>query len=277
MAMLEVRSLSYTYKDGTHALQNLSFAINKGRKVAILGPNGAGKSTVLLHLNGILIAQSGEVLYNGEQISKKNERWVRSQVGIVFQDPDDQVFSSTVFEDVAFGPTNMGLIPEEVARRTSAALLAVGMDEYKQKAPHHLSFGQKKRVAIAGVLAMQPEVIILDEPVTFLDPQGKDTVFLILETLNNQGKTIIIATHDVDVAAEWADDIIIIKDGSTLVEGTTVLLTNQDIVKEAHLRLPIIARLFNMLGGVHKDNCPKTIEEAVSRLRPYYPSDNEQL
>lgn len=144
VALIEVTALAFWYKDGTQALQDLSLRISRGKKVALLGPNGAGKSTLLLHLNGIHLAQEGSVIFDGERISPKNERWLRSKVGLVFQDPDDQVFSTTVWEDVAFGPTNMGLAKEEIAKRVQNALVAVGMLAYKDKAPHHLSYGQTK-------------------------------------------------------------------------------------------------------------------------------------
>ncbi|MDA8212577.1 MAG: ATP-binding cassette domain-containing protein [Clostridia bacterium] len=267
MALIEVKDLAFWYKDGTQALQGLSLRIPRGKKAAILGPNGAGKSTLLLHLNGIHLAQEGSVLFDGELISSKNERWIRSKVGLVFQDPDDQVFSTTVWEDVAFGPTNMGLAKAEIAKRVHDSLVAVGMLAHKDKAPHHLSYGQKKRVAIAGVLAMDPEVIILDEPVAFLDPQGKDSVFSILDELNQKGTTIVIATHDVDLAVEWVDEIIIIKDGRCLAQGGTELLTDESIVAEAQLRFPIITKVFRQLPEMNLRSLPQTVAEAVQVIR----------
>lgn len=267
MALIEVTDLSYWYKDGTKALQGLSLLVPRGKKVALLGPNGAGKSTLLLHLNGIHLAQEGSVVFDGEKINSKNERWVRSKVGLVFQDPDDQVFSTTVWEDVAFGPTNMGLAKDEIEKRVNDSLVAVGMLAYKDKAPHHLSYGQKKRVAIAGVLAMDPEVIILDEPVAFLDPQGKDSVFSILDELNQKGTSIVIATHDVDLTVEWADEVIIIKDGRCLAQGGTELLSNDSIVVEAGLRFPIITKVFRQLPELNLPAVPKTVAEAVRVIR----------
>ena len=267
MALIEVTDLAFWYKDGTQALHGLSLRISQGKKVALLGPNGAGKSTLLLHLNGIHLAQEGSVIFNGELISPKNERWLRSKVGLVFQDPDDQVFSTTVWEDVAFGPTNMGLAKEEIAKRVHDSLVAVGMLAHKDKAPHHLSYGQKKRVAIAGVLAMDPEVIILDEPAAFLDPQGKDSVFSILDGLNQKGTTIVIATHDVDLAVEWADEVIIIKDGRCLAQGGIELLSSDSIVVEAGLRFPIITKVFRQLPELNLQTIPKTVAEAVKVIR----------
>lgn len=267
MALIEVEKLFYRYQDGTEALRGISLQIAKGKKVALLGPNGAGKSTVLLHFNGIYLAQEGEIRYNGELINTKNERWLRSKVGMVFQDPDDQVFSSTVWEDVSFGPTNLELDHTEVEKRVHDALAAVGMLSCRDKAPHHLSYGQKKKVAIAGVLAMDPEVIILDEPAAFLDPQGKASLFGILDNLNSNGATIIIATHDVDLAAEWADEVIVIKEGSCLAQGGTELLIEATIVNEAQLQFPIITRLFQNLPELGLKVLPKTIAEAVPLIR----------
>lgn len=271
MALIEVKDLYYRYKDGTVALQGLSLAIPRGKKVALLGPNGAGKSTLILHLNGIHLPQRGEVWYKGERITEKNCLQMRSQVGLVFQDPDDQVFAETVWEDVAFGPVNMGFEQTEIERRVAAALAAVGMTAYQDKAPYHLSYGQKKRVAIAGILAMDPEVIILDEPVAFLDPQGKDTLFRILDELNRGGTTIVIATHDVDLAAEWADQVIVIKDGRCLAQGGPELLTDENIVRAAALRFPIITRLFQQLPELELEKMPKTVAEAVEVIRGLRP------
>jgi cobalt/nickel transport system ATP-binding protein len=263
VALIEVKDLIYQYKDGTKALNSLSLSIPKGKKAAILGPNGAGKSTLLLHLNGIHLAQEGQVTFDGEVISSKNEHWVRSKVGLVFQDPDDQVFSTTVWEDVAFGPTNMGLPEEEIQQRVEKALESVGMLSQKDRPPHNLSYGQKKRVAIAGVLAMDPEVIILDEPVAFLDPRGKDDLFQILDELNNGGTTIVIATHDVDLAVEWVDEVIIIKGGQCLAQGDTSLLTNEEIITQANLRFPIITKLFKQIPELALKELPKTINDAL--------------
>ncbi len=265
--IIEVEDLRYTYRDGTEALKGLSLTIPQGAKVALLGPNGAGKSTLLLHFNGLNLAQGGMVNVLGQEVREENARWVRGEVGLVFQDPDDQVFSSTVWEDVAFGPGNQGLHGEELAARVEKALEAVGMEAFRDKPPHHLSYGQKKRVAIAGVLAMNPRVIILDEPVAYLDPKGKDTLFEILSNLHSQGTTVIIATHDVDLAAEWADRIIIIKGGQTLAQGDTSLLADQQVVREAELRFPVVTQIFRLLPELGLPHQPRTIAEAVGLIR----------
>lgn len=265
--VIEVEDLHFRYRDGTEALQGLSLSIAKGSRAAILGPNGAGKSTLLLHLNGIYLPTRGTVRVLGKEITTQTERWVKSKVGLVFQDPDDQVFSSSVWEDVSFGPLNLNLSPEEVTARVENALRAVQMEEYKKKAPYHLSYGQKKRVAIAGVLAMEPEIIVLDEPMGYLDPAGKENLLSILNDLHQRGITVVIATHDVDLAAEWADQVIIMKNGRTLAEGDTSLLTDEHLVRAASLRFPVVVEIFRRLPELHLPCLPKTIAEAVQVIR----------
>ena len=264
--IVEVKDLHFRYKDGTHALKGVSLNVPKGSRTALLGPNGAGKSTLLLHLNGINLPQQGSVAINGLSVDIQNEKKIRTKVGLVFQDPDDQVFAMTVWDDVAFGPLNMELDRGLVQKRVEEALHSVGMWEFREKAPHHLSFGQKKRVAIAGVLAMDPEVIILDEPTAYLDPRGQEVLLDILQEFHRKGKTVILATHDMDLAAEWADRIIVIKGGTTLAEGGTELLVDQAVISEASLRLPIVAQIFSRVG-YNKGSVPSTIEEAVQIIR----------
>ena len=178
-AIIQIENLSFSYPDGHPALEDIHLEIDPGERVAAVGPNGAGKSTLLLHLNGILHGR-GTVRVAGLEVSKKTARIVRAQVGLVFQDPDDQLFSTTVFEDVAFGPLHMGLEADEVRRRVTVALAAVGMSEHRERMPHHLSLGERKRVAIATVLAMEPQILVLDEPSAGLDPHkaaGYNTQF----------------------------------------------------------------------------------------------------
>lgn len=266
VAHIEIQDLHFYYHDGTPALQGINLSIEKGEKVAILGPNGAGKSTLLLHLNGIYLAQRGQVRVAGEVLDSNNANWVRGIVGLVFQDPDDQVFSPTVWEDVAFGPLNQGLAREEIEKRVYEALQAVGMWDFRAKAPHHLSYGQKKRVAIAGVLAMNPEIVVFDEPTAFLDPQGQGFLLEILETLHRMKKTIIIATHDVDMAAEWATKIIFLKEGKVLAQGDKKLLVNESLVTKAGLRFPIVSQVFFGVLNKLSDPLPLTVTEAVETI-----------
>lgn len=265
--IIEVKDLSFTYKDGTKALKGINLRIKKNARVAILGPNGAGKSTLLLHLNAINLPQSGSVIIEGVEVTGKTEKLVRTKVGMVFQDPDDQVFSMTVHEDVAFGPYNMGLSPSEIEARVESALKAVKMAEFADKAPYYLSYGQKKRVAIAGVLAMSPDVIVMDEPFAFLDPGGQKSLLNILDNLHNDGKTIIIATHDVDFAAEWADQTVIIKEGKVLAEGDSSILTEDKIIESADLDFPTVTKIFRELPELGTGSIPRTVKAAVEKIK----------
>lgn len=263
---IEVKDLGFAYEDGTQALKGINLDIQKNTRVAILGPNGAGKSTLLLHFNGLNLPQTGLVRVDGIEVGKKTEKQIRTKVGMVFQDPDDQIFSMTVEEDVSFGPQNMGLAPEEVQMRVDSALRAVKMEDLAEKAPYHLSYGQKKRVAIAGVLAMSPDIIIFDEPFAYLDPQGKKGLIQILDGLFQEGKTIIIATHDVDLAAEWADKIVIIQGGKVLAEGEKNILIDPKVIEQADLDFPTVAKIFRQLPKQTENKVPLTIEEAISRI-----------
>lgn len=269
MSAIEVDNLGYTYPDGTAALKGLSLNVVKGSRVALLGPNGAGKSTFLLHLNGINLPQKGNVRILGMDLNKQTEHEIRNRVGLVFQDPDDQVFAISVWDDVAFGPLNMKLSKHEVEHRVADALKTVGMWELREKAPHHLSFGQKKRVAIAGVLAMDPEVMVLDEPTAYLDPRGQEILLSILDDFHSRGKTLVVATHDMDMVAEWADSVIIIKDGTALAQGSTDLLGNTSLMRNADLRLPTVSRIFGHFVKFQDQPLPKTVSEAVDILKEY--------
>jgi len=262
MMAIEVKAVSYTYPDGTPALQNVSLSIPAGSRTAILGPNGAGKSTLLLHLNGLLSPQRGQVFVAGRPVSGDQDTWVRETVGMVFQDPDDQVFSATVAEDVAFGPQNMGLPPEEVVRRVKASLAKVGLRGYEERAPHHLSYGEKKRVAIAGVLAMGPDILVLDEPMAYLDPQGRLRLRSILDELNAEGRTLLVATHDVDFAVEWADRIVVLQRGTVYRTGGPEILMDTDLLRATSLAMPTVARVFKGFERLCENRCPLTVEEA---------------
>lgn len=263
MNAIEMNMVSYEYQDGTKAIDDITLQIPIGSRVALLGPNGAGKSTLLHHLNGLKLPQKGSISIMGIPLTKKSKKMIRQKVGLVFQDPDDQVFSGTVWEDVQFGPRNLGLSEDEVEDVCRAALGSVGMLEFKSKPPFHLSYGQKKRVAIAGILAMKPDVVVLDEPMSYLDPQGRDEVASLLQALNFMGKTILLSTHDVDFAASWADTIILMKEGELLAIGGPELLVDEEWIKKADLHLPIIARLFRMLDT---EKLPKNEQEAARIL-----------
>ncbi|MBM4765220.1 ATP-binding cassette domain-containing protein [Bacillus sp. B15-48] len=273
MNAIELTNVTYKYQDGFNALNNITLMIPIGAKVALLGPNGAGKSTLLHHLNGLKIPQEGSIKIMGTPLMKKTASQIRQKVGLVFQDPDDQVFSGTVLEDVEFGPRNLKMADDEVDEVCRAALGNVGMLEHKDRPPYHLSYGQKKRVAIAGILAMRPDIIILDEPMSYLDPAGQDDVAGLLNGLHYMGKTILLSTHDVNFAASWADMVVILKDGELLATGGIDLLVNEEIIRKANLHLPIISRLFKMLPDLELETLPKNEQEAARYL---YRRLNEQ-
>lgn len=261
---VEVCKVTYSY-GSIKALNGVSFDIPPGSKVALMGPNGAGKSTLISLLNGLELSQSGEVRLFGETVNQGNGDQLRRRVGVVYQDPDDQIFSMTVWEDVAFGPRNLGLSEEEVEERVEEALNSVSMLEMSQRSPFELSYGQKRRVAIAGVLAMRPEFIILDEPMSFLDPKGRDELQVLLESMHLQGLTIMVATHDVDFAAEWADRVLLLKDGRLLASGTAELLFEDELIERASLHLPRLARPFRLLEGTEEQR-PRTVRQAAQMI-----------
>lgn len=266
MKAISIENLVYEYSDNTTAIDEFSLEIPIGAKVALLGPNGAGKSTLLHHLNGLKLPKSGSISIMGIPLTKKSVRKIRQRVGLVFQDPDDQVFSSTIWDDVQFGPRNLGYSEEEVKEMCEVALGSVGMLEFKSKAPYHLSYGQKKRVAIAGILAMKPDIVVLDEPMAYLDPAGQDEVAGLLQGLHFMGKTILLSTHDVDFAASWADIVVLMKEGKLLSVGGPDLLVNEEMIRKAKLHLPRIARLFRMVPELTSDKLPKNEQEAVRIL-----------
>jgi cobalt/nickel transport system ATP-binding protein len=250
MKVVETKEITYEYPDGTKALEKVNFNVDDGKIVALLGPNGAGKSTLFLHFNGILRPSSGSVNIDGETVNydKKDLLKVRQKVGIVFQNPDDQLFAPTVLEDVAFGPMNMGLSKDEVEKRVKEALSRVGMEGFEKKPPHHLSGGQKKRVAIAGILAMKPKIMVLDEPTSGLDPKGASQILRLLYKLNQEGMTIVISTHDVDLVPLYASRVYIISNGKIIKEGTaSEVFEDVKTIRGANLRLPRIAHLMEIL------------------------------
>jgi cobalt/nickel transport system ATP-binding protein len=271
--IIETDKIVYEYPDGTKALENVNFHAEEGKIVALLGPNGAGKSTLFLHFNGILEPTSGTVKIDGEPVSykKKDLMKVRQKVGIVFQNPDDQLFAPTVMEDVAFGPMNMGLTKEEVDLRVKESLEKVGMGGFEKKPPHHLSGGQKKRVAIAGILAMNPKIMVLDEPTSGLDPKGASHILKLLYQLNNEGMTIVISTHDVDLVPLYADSVYIISKGKIIKEGSPQeVFGDVETIRKADLRLPRIAHLMEILQKEDEVSFgkpyPLTIGEARRRI-----------
>ncbi|MEE9341096.1 MAG: ABC transporter ATP-binding protein [Thermoplasmata archaeon] len=237
-----VRNLSYRYSDGTSALEDVSFDISNGDSVALVGPNGAGKSTLLLHLNGILSKQDGSIEILGMPLERRNVGSIRKRVGLVFQDPEDQLFMSTVFDDIAFGPINMGLPEEQVRERVRWALTEVGLNGYEDRCPHHLSLGEKKKVSVATVLSMGPEIILLDEPTSNLDPLARRRM---IEMLKGLRATKLIASHDIEMLLGICDRGILLDNGRVVADGKTAdVLTDPELLREHCLEVPMLVKLF---------------------------------
>jgi cobalt/nickel transport system ATP-binding protein len=233
---LAVEGLAFAYPDGHQALFGVDLRVAPGERVALLGPNGAGKTTLVLHLNGIHLAQAGRVTIGELPVAKHHLREIRRRVGIVFQDPDDQLFMPTVRDDVAFGPANLGLAPAEIDRRVADALNAVGMAEHAERPPHHLSFGQRRRVAVATVLAMDPDVLVLDEPSSNLDPASRRELADIVTTLD---LTVLMVTHDLPYALELCPRSVIMDEGLIVADGATAaLLADGELLRAHRLELP---------------------------------------
>ncbi len=233
---LDVRGLAYAYPDGHQALHGVDLHVHPGERVALLGPNGAGKTTLVLHLNGILAAGAGEVFVSGLSVTKENLQEIRRRVGVVFQDPDDQLFLGTVRQDVAFGPANHGLKGEALQRRVMDALDRVGMADFADRPPHHLSFGQRRRVAVATVLAMEPEILVLDEPSSNLDPASRRELADIVRSLD---VTVLMVTHDLPYALELCPRSVVLADGIVVADGATYDVLTDDALMRAHrLELP---------------------------------------
>lgn len=279
--LLQLNGVSYRYQDGTTALDNCSLAIRRGKRIAVLGANGAGKTTMFLHLNGILRPASGKVFYLGEPLdySRSGIRELRSRVGLVFQNPDSQLFSASVREDVSFGPMNLGLQEKFVRERVALALEAVRMTECADKPVHNLSFGQKKRVCIAGVLAMQPDLIVLDEPMSGLDSAMQQELLNVLGRLHHAGMTVVIATHDLDFAYEWADETIVLQQGRLLAQGsTTEVLLRSDVQAELGTS-PLVAEIaasLTLTGMDVRDKgyLPRSRGELLKKICAFHRQEN---
>ena len=234
--VLDVRALAFAYPDGHQALFGVDLHVHRGERVALLGPNGAGKTTLVLQLNGILRAGAGSVAVSGLPVTDENLLEIRRRVGIVFQDPDDQLFMPTVGEDVAFGPRNLGLRGAELQARVDDALELVGMAEFAKRPPHHLSFGQRRRVAIATVLAMEPEILVMDEPSSNLDPASRREIAEIVQSLD---VTMLMVTHDLPYAVQLCERSVILSDGLIAADGPTrELLADERLMQQHRLEMP---------------------------------------
>lgn len=263
MRPLEIESLGFSYEDGTVALENVSLSLERGEKVAIVGPNGAGKSTLLHLIAGFRMPFTGKVLIDSQTLTESSADELRKMVGLLFQDPDDQIFMPTVEEDVAFGPRNLRL--DDIDGRVSKGLRSAGVETLAKRKPHKLSYGMKKRVAIAGIMAMDPNILLLDEPTSGLDPRARSELIKLLKGMD---RSMLIATHDLEAAAEIVDRAVVLNVG-ILMEGTMRdLVMSRDVLERAGLEIPPVSKLFSVLGsmGYSVDALPVSMDQAVAQL-----------
>ena len=276
--ILKADDLYFSYDDDkTHSLNGLSLEIKRGSKVAFMGANGSGKSTFFLCCNGIHKPAKGTLYYNGKPISydKKGLLELRSKVGIVFQDPDNQLFSASVYQEISFGILNLGVPEEEARKEVEQVIDSLEITPFRHKPTHALSGGQKKQVSIADILVMHPEVIILDEPAAALDPKHTAMVNHIVEQMTEQGITVLIATHDVNYAYEWADEIMLFHEGKVLMHGTPKeVFSSPDVLKKTNLEPPVVLELFRRLTkkGILSSSLPlpknlKTLEKYIEDIK----------
>ena len=278
MMAVDVQGVSFTYDDGTEALAGIDFRVEEGEFVAVLGSNGSGKTTLIQLLVGLLKAKRGQIAIGGREIGSLTAAELYQRVGLVFQNPNDQLFAATVEEDCAFGPRNLNLPETEVQRRVTEALAAVMALPLRGRAIHHLSFGEQKRVSLAGVLAMQPAVLILDEPTAGLDPAGEAQMMQLLKNLNREERmTVVLATHSVDMLPLFASRIYVLDRGRVLQEGPAEeIFCHQEMIVRAKLRLPYVSRLMYEMkrhDGVPINGLPLTIGEARAQLLELIPKD----
>ncbi len=269
--MIQVKNLTYEYQIGTYALNHINITVKKGEKIAVMGANGAGKSTFFLNLNGVLQPDGGEIIYKGKQIGKKELNELRKNVGFVFQDADSQIIASDVQGEVSFGPMNLKLPKEEVRKRVEEALEYMNITEYRNRPPHYLSGGEKKRVSIADIIAMKSEVVLFDEPTAALDPLSADMLEEVLVKMSAEGKTLLISTHDVDFAYRWAERIVVFCRGNIIADGTPLeIFQNEEVLEQAHLKKPVMYTVYEMLeerGFAEAGEYPRIPEELKSALK----------
>ncbi|NME84247.1 ABC transporter ATP-binding protein [Clostridium sp. SM-530-WT-3G] len=264
--ILQIKDLCYSYDSEKIALNNINLDIYKGEKIAVMGSNGAGKSTFFLNMNGVLKPSYGDIIYKGKKITKKDLNELRKNVGIVFQDADNQIIASTVLAEVSFGPMNLKLPKDEVEKRVYEALQYMNITEFKDRPPHYLSGGEKKRVSIADIIAMKSEIIIFDEPTAALDPLNAEMLEDVLEKLSDENKTLLISTHDVDFAYRWAERIVVFTDGEVIADSTPLeVFKNNDILKRANLKRPTMLDIYEILVEKNiidnKEVYPRNIKE----------------
>jgi cobalt transport protein ATP-binding subunit len=268
-SVISVKNLKFSYPAGVKAIKDVSLEIKKGERIALLGPNGSGKSTLILLIAGLLSPEKGEITVLGEDTSSKSFQKLRQKIGIVFQDPDDQLFNQSVIEDVAYGPKNLRQPAEVIEERCSHILEDIGISHLKNRPPHRLSFGEKKKVSLATALVLKPELLILDEPTANLDLVSRRGLIDMLNELNAEGTTIVVSTHDVEALPELADRVIVMSHGSLLGGGEMHnVLQDVALLQSAGLELPSIARLFTRLKDLGLVNeVPITYDEALRLLK----------
>ena len=250
--LLQAEDLCYSYGQGKEVLRDINITVRKGEKIVVLGSNGAGKSTCFLNLNGVYRPDSGRILYRGKEIGKKDLNELRKNVGIVFQDADNQIIASTVFAEVSFGPMNLKLPREEVKKRVEDALEYMNLGSMRDRPPHYLSGGEKKRVSIADIIAMESEVVIFDEPTASLDPVNVEMLEGVLDKMNEMGKTLLISTHDVDFAYRFADRAVIFAGGRIIADGPIrEVFEDDEVLNQANLKRPVLLEVYNSLVSHH--------------------------
>lgn len=273
--ILKVENLCYTYGNKKRALNGISVDIHQGEKIAVVGSNGSGKSTFFLNINGVLSPEHGKIIYRNTVINKKSLKQLRKNIGIVFQDADNQIIASTVMAEVAFGPMNLKLPREEVKKRVDEALEYMNISDFKDRPAHYLSGGEKKRVSIADIIAMKSEIIVFDEPTAALDPLNAMMLEKVLGKLALGGKTMLISTHDVDFAYRWADRVLVFSKGEIIADGTPLeIFKNKGVLKKANLKQPTLLEIYELL--VEKDllkntkDYPKSTGELKKILEKQY-------
>ncbi|MBN1432970.1 MAG: ATP-binding cassette domain-containing protein [Methanomicrobiaceae archaeon] len=270
--IIRLNNIEYSYPSGQKAIKGINLEIYEGEKIALVGSNGAGKSTLLLMFNGMLKPDKGSVVYREKPVSYSRDalRELRKRVGFVFQNPDHQIIAPTVFQDVAFGPVNLDYSEDEVSRSVSEGLMYVGLSGFERRPPHHLSGGEKKKVAIAGILAMNPAVLVFDEPTSALDPASSESIMELLDELNQEGKTVIISTHDVELAYPWADRVILMNNGKIITCSRPAgAFSDGKVLRDAKLSKPVLLELYDSLfemGMPESEKLPKSVLDFVHMI-----------
>ena len=272
--ILSVKKLCFGYGDAGPVLKNVDLDVHRGERLAVIGSNGAGKSTLFLNLNGVLAPDTGEIFLNGKRIGKKDITELRRNVGIVFQDADSQMIASTVYAEVSFGPMNLRLPKEEVRERTMKAMEYMNITHLKDRPPHYLSGGEKKCVSIADIIAMDPDIIIFDEPTVGLDPVNAQILEDVLDRLHGDGKTIILSTHDADLVYRWADRAVVLNDGKIIADSAPdSIFRNETIIRAAKLRRPAIQEIYDALlekALVPENIRPRSADELKAIIKSVY-------